>query len=164
LAVALVDSGQPDRAREQLLTLLASSPMHAEACWLMGKIHADRQEWTEAEQWLEQATRFDPLLVQAHYLMGLVYQQQDRPEETIAAFKRALYADHNFVLGHFSLANAYALLGLGKDARRHWSNAVKLLNQYAADDVLPFSDGLTVRRLMPAIMARLSAAAASARR
>lgn len=158
LALALTDSGKLEEAREQLSVLLSEEPEHAEACWLMGKLYADQQNWDEALKWLHRAIENDQLLAQAHYLTGLVYEEQEYIEEAVAAFKRALYADHNFVLGHFSLANLYWAVGMVRDACRHWSNAADLLYRLAPDDVLPFSDGLTVRRLLPVIQARLSEA------
>jgi chemotaxis protein methyltransferase CheR len=157
LALALVDTGQPNRAREQLSRLLDENPRHAQACWLMGKIYADQGQWDGAEEWLKRAVRIDPLMVQAHYLLGLVHQQQDRTDQALAAFRRALYADRKFVLGHFGLANLYWALGMAREACRHWANAVEILYRYSPDDIIPFSDGLTVRRLLPVIQGRLKA-------
>ncbi|GAB4455270.1 MAG: protein-glutamate O-methyltransferase CheR [Anaerolineae bacterium] len=158
LALALVDTGHPNRAREQLLRLLSENPRHTEACWLMGKIHADQGQWGDAENWLKQATRIDPLMAPAHYLLGLIYEQQGHAEPAITAYKRALYADRHFILGHFSLANLYADKGMVREARRHWLNAAELLYRHALDDIIPFSDGLSVRRLLPVVLGRLGGA------
>ncbi|MBN1287923.1 MAG: tetratricopeptide repeat protein [Anaerolineae bacterium] len=156
MALALADSGQLEQARAHLHALLKENPRHAPACWLMGKLYADQQEWDRALEWLQKTIEIDQLLAQAHYLIGLVYEEQELIEEAVTAFKRALYADHNFILGHFSLGNLYRAVGMVKDACRHWSNAADLLYHMASDDVIPFSDGLTVRRLLPVIQARLS--------
>ncbi len=158
LALALVDSAHPNRAREQLLYLLSDNPRHADACWLMGKIHADQGQWEDAENWLKQAVRIDPLMAQAHYLIGLIHEQQSQPEQAVAAYRRALYADRHFILGHFSLANLYWTMKMFREARRHWLNAAELLYRHALDDIIPFSDGLTVRRLLPVVLARLGGA------
>lgn len=158
LALALADTGHPNRAREQLLLLLNENPRHAEACWLMGRIHADQTQWSDAESWLKQATRIDPLMAQAYYLLGLIYEQQEDAKQAITAYKRALYADRHFILGHFSLANLYANLNMTREARRHWLNAAELLYRHEPDDIIPHSDGLTVRRLLPVVLSRLGSA------
>ncbi len=155
MALALVDTGSVEQAQEHLDFLLQEDPHHAPACWLKGKIYADAQSWAEAARWLQRAVAIDPLLAQAHYLLGLVYEEQAMLEAAVAAFKRALYAEHNLILGHFSLGNLYWATGARKDARRHWQNAADLLYHCAPDDVIPFSDGLTVRRLLPVVQMRL---------
>ena len=83
--------------------------------------------------------------------MASILQEQNRHEEAIAELKRVLYLDHNFVIGHFALGNISARVGKMKDSRKSFDNALKLLQQFPVDFVLPESDGMTAKRLIEII-------------
>jgi chemotaxis protein methyltransferase CheR len=82
-----------------------------------------------------------------HYLRSVILQEQGATEERIAALKRALYLDPNFVLAHFALGNFALQQRNFKEADKHFSNVLGLLADYQSNDVLPQSDGLVAGRL-----------------
>jgi len=53
----------------------------------------------------EKAIAADKLDAGLHYLLATILQEQGAIEQAVAAFKRSLYLDQNFVLAHFALGN-----------------------------------------------------------
>jgi tetratricopeptide (TPR) repeat protein len=65
-------------------------PMRADAYWLLGQIHAEREEWTEAETAYERALRLDPDHADAYEGLGQVLETLGRSGEAEAWYRRAL--------------------------------------------------------------------------
>ena len=145
-ALALFEQGDYLEAEEKLKA--DSAPPHTAESWaLLARICANLGELTEARSWAEKALRADKLNAGLHYLRSVILQEQGANEERIAALKRALYLDPNFVLAHFALGNFALQQKNFKEADKHFSNVLGLLADYQSDDVLPQSDGLVAGRL-----------------
>lgn len=136
------------------LATTAPSPGAAEVRAL-----ANRGRLTEALAACERAIAADKVDPGLHYLSAVILQELDRGPEAVAAFRRALYLDPDFVLGHFSLGNLLLRGGKAKAARKCFENALSLLDCRQDDAVLPESDGLTASRLREIVRATLAAAA-----
>jgi chemotaxis protein methyltransferase CheR len=96
----------------------------------------------------DRALAADKLVAAHHYLRGVILQEQDAPEEAIAALQRALFLDHDFVLAHFTLGHLRLRQGRAAEASRSFANARTLLLACAPDAVLPESEGITAGRLL----------------
>jgi chemotaxis protein methyltransferase CheR len=83
-----------------------------------------------------------------HYLRGLILEESGAHDEAVAALRRALFLDHDFVLAHFALGNLLRRRSREKDAARHFENTRALLMRYDSAATLPESDGLTAGRLL----------------
>ena|SRR5882724_5688583 len=116
------------------------SALVARACANSGKL-------AEAREWAEKAISSDKLNAALHYLRATILQEQGEIEESVAAFKRALYLEPDFVLAHFALGNHASRKGNSKEADKHFTNAMNLLAPYQPDTLLPHSDGLVAGRL-----------------
>ncbi len=145
-ALALFEQGNYQEAREKLQADF-SSPHTAESWALLARICANLGELTEARSWAEKAIGADKLNAGLHYLRSVILQEQGAAEERVAALKRALYLDPNFVLAHFALGNFALQRRNFREADKHFSNVLGLLADYQPDDVLPQSDGLVAGRL-----------------
>ncbi|MBW3670395.1 MAG: preprotein translocase subunit YajC, partial [Acidobacteria bacterium] len=73
--------------------------------------------------------------------------EDGRPEEAVAAFRRCVYADPLWVLGHFVLAQTLLRLGERRRAAGALRNVERLLNGVPSDQEVAEGDGLTVGRL-----------------
>jgi chemotaxis protein methyltransferase CheR len=145
-ALALFEQGDYLEAEEKLKADSAL-PHTAESWALLARICANLGELTEARSWAEKALGADKLNAGLHYLRSVILQEQGATEERIAALKRALYLDPNFVLAHFALGNFALQQKNFKEADKHFSNVLGLLADYQPNDVLPQSDGLVAGRL-----------------
>ncbi len=83
----------------------------------------------------------------AHYLRAMIVLEQGAMPEAAKALQRAVYLDHNFVIAHFALGNLARSAGRRKEAEKHFTNVLHLLDRYGQDDILPESEGMTAGRL-----------------
>ncbi|MHB8836966.1 MAG: CheR family methyltransferase [Candidatus Methylomirabilia bacterium] len=93
------------------------------------------------------------------YLAAVILQELDRKLDAVAAFRRALYLDPDFVLAYFSLGNLLLHQEKVKAARKCFENVVALLAGRLDEEVLPESEGLTAGRLRQIVHATLEAGA-----
>ncbi len=106
-----------------------------------GKLH-------EAENLCKKAIAAEKLKPAYHYLLATVCQEQGRLKEAVKSFHHALYLDPKFVLAHFSLGNLMQLEGKSDAAERHLRNTLSLLLSMNAEDILPYSEGMSAGKLL----------------
>ncbi|MBZ0303930.1 MAG: hypothetical protein K8J31_29600 [Anaerolineae bacterium] len=124
--------------------------------WARAKAAADHEQWDEARTWLDKAKgqgRFEP---QVYYLHGLVELNAGNTEQGFRLLRRAVYCDSNFALAHYLLGDLYHHQGARKEAARHWQFALNAVEHNDSQQVLPYSDDLTVEMLVELLAARLS--------
>ena len=114
---------------------------------------ADEGRLAEAIEWCEQAIAADKLNPAHHYLLAAICQERGERDTAERALGRALYLEPEFALAHFALGNLCLGAGRQREARRHFANALTVLNAYPAEAPLPESDGLSAGRLVEIIAA-----------
>jgi chemotaxis protein methyltransferase CheR len=114
---------------------------------------ADEGRLAEAMEWCEQAIATDKMNSAHHYLLAAICQERGERETAERALGRALYLEPEFALAHFALGNLCLGTGRQREARRHFANALTVLNAYPAEAQLPESDGLSAGRLVEIIAA-----------
>lgn len=87
----------------------------------------------------------DKLALSLYFLKASILQELDRSNEAVTTLRQAIYLDPDFVMGHFVLGNIYLRKGNVKDAKRHFKNVLDLLSPFTNDDILPESEGLSVK-------------------
>ena len=146
-AFALFEAGKSGEAINRLEALAAESPKDHRAPYLLAKIFASKVRFEEAERWIDVAIGNRELAAEAHYLRGIVLQEQGKPELALDAFRRSVFLDHTFVLGHFAAAGVFGRTGQTGRAQKSLATVADLLSGRRADELLPEGDGLTVGRL-----------------
>jgi chemotaxis protein methyltransferase CheR len=146
-AFKLFQSGHSGDAINQLEKIAADKPSDYRAPYLLAKIFASKVRFAEAESWIDVALKNRELAAEAHYLRGIVLQEQGKLEEALAAFRRSVFLDQSFVLGHFAAAGVFGRTGQPDRARKSLATVAELLSGRPADELLPEGDGLTVGRL-----------------
>ena len=147
-AFAVFQTGKMGEAVIRLEQLAEQSPSDFRAPYLLAKIFASRIRLPEAERWIDLALANRELSPEAHYLRGLILQEQGRLEEAIDAFRRSCFLDPTFVLGHFAVAGLFGRTGQGARARKSLDTVAHLVEGRAEHELLPEGDGLTVGRLL----------------
>lgn len=127
----------------------------ADDAYRQAREHTDRGRLDDARRLLEEALAADLLQPRAHYLMGLIYQEQGMWEPSLEALRRAIFLDRAFVLAHVALASVALRTGKVVQARRSLETAHKLLRKKPRDELVPDADGLTVGRLLDAVVMQL---------
>ncbi len=161
-----VDLPELDRSEPDLPTPApvseAPAQVEGERLSLRARDCANQGRLDEASEWCRKAIVHDKLNPAFHYLLATIEQEQGLNDNAAQSLLRALYLDDHFVLAHFALGNLRRAQGRPREAQRHFNNALAALRRYAADEVLPESDGLTAGRLGEIVASLQTAMAQSA--
>jgi chemotaxis protein methyltransferase CheR len=114
---------------------------------LLARICANQGKLAEALAWCDKAIAVDKLAARIHYLRATILQEQRSIPEALLALRHAVYAEPQFVLGHFALGNLTLKHGKPEESQKHFENVLLLLARCEPEDILPESDGLSAGRL-----------------
>jgi chemotaxis protein methyltransferase CheR len=92
-----------------------------------------------------------------YFLRASILQEMDKGGEAIKSLKQAIYIDPEYMMGHFTLGNLFFRQGNIKNAKRYFNNALDLLNTGTNDDIIPESEGLSVKHIRDIIITSLQA-------
>jgi chemotaxis protein methyltransferase CheR len=120
--------------------------------FLLARIYANQGKLAQALVWCNKAIAADKMTARAHYLRAAILQEQSSIPEAILALKQAVYAEPQFVLGHFALGNLALKHGRLKESEKHFENVLLLLARYEPEDIVPESEGLSAGRLREMIV------------
>ncbi len=154
-ATELYESGSYAEAVEKLFGADPVILADAKTAALLARAFANQGKLNESLDWCDRAIAANKMDPQLHYLRAIVLQEQGNLEASVAALKRALYLDPDFVLAYFALGNLALRRDAFDEADRHFENALALLEQSPAETVLPGSEGLTSARLSEIIRATM---------
>ena len=146
-ALSLYRGGRYAEAEKKIRSSLESGGNRAEEFALLARTLANRGRLDEALEWCRKAIDADRCNPGFYFLSATILQEIGRMEESEAFLGKALYLDPAFALAHFALGNLALRREKGKESRRHFTNALSLLQGIDRDSVLPESEGITAGRL-----------------
>ena len=114
---------------------------------MLAKSLANQGQLDIALSWCEKAIKLDKLNPEHYHLQAVILLEKGELPDSIAALRRALYLDPNFIMAYFMLGNISWQNNKREDAVKYLENALQLLNQYDQEEVLSTSDGMTTGRL-----------------
>lgn len=155
-ATVLYEQGRYAETAEKLLARFQDHQDKSKAICLLARALANQGRLAEALEWCEKAISADRLNPMLYYLHATILEEQGLMDKAMRSMKRVLYLDQNFALAHFALGNLALRLEKSIESKKHFKNALSLLNTYRQEDALPESDGITVGRLMEIISSQLS--------
>ncbi len=120
----------------------------ARAMFSLARICANQGKLAEALAWCDKAIAVDKLAARVHYLRATILQEQSSIPEALLALRHAVYAEPQFVLGHFALGNLTLKHGTPKESQKHFENVLLLLARYRPEEIVPESDGLSAGMLI----------------
>ncbi len=123
---------------------------------LLAKSLANHSDLKNALKWCDRAIKANRLNAATHYLRATILQEQGATVEAMHSLRQSLLMDSNFVVAEFNLGILLRQTGHDKDAQRHFKTALKLLNNYHDNDILPESEGTTasgMRVIVSSLMA-----------
>lgn len=162
-ALALHELGRYEDARQIIEAFLSKNDNDVQAMLLLARAYANERKLAAALVWCEKAIAADKMAARAHYLRATILQEQGFLPEALFAFKQTVYAEPQFVLGHFSLGNLALKHGRWRESEKHFENVLLLLARYKPEDIVPESEGLSAGRLREMIVSRRSGVAPIAR-
>jgi chemotaxis protein methyltransferase CheR len=146
--LGLYEQGCYEAAGQMAAVLLSQNGRDAQTMLLLARIYANQGKLAEALAWCDNSISADKMAARAHYLRATILQEQSSMAEALLALRRAVYAEPQFVLGHFALGNLTLKHGRPKESQKHFENVLLLLARYGPEDIVPESDGLPAGRLI----------------
>lgn len=143
IAVETYEKGDYEKAIE----LLKSKPETTESCILISKCYGNMGQLEKALTWCKQAIEKDKVAASYYYLQATIEQELDRNAEAIESLKKSLYLDSRFIIGHITLGNLLRQNNHKEQAKKHYRNALQLLEGCSDEEQIPCAEGLTAGRL-----------------
>jgi chemotaxis protein methyltransferase CheR len=144
----LYEQGCYEAAGQMAAVLVSQNGRDAQAMFSLARICANQGKLAEALAWCDKAIAVDKLAARVHYLRATILQEQSSIPEALLALRHAVYAEPQFVLGHFALGNLTLKHGTPKESQKHFENVLLLLARYRPEEIVPESDGLSAGRLL----------------
>jgi chemotaxis protein methyltransferase CheR len=118
---------------------------------LLAKSYANIGELESARIWCEKAIDTEKLNPEIYYFLSTIFQSAGNIDDSIKSLKQSIYLDPEFIMAHFTLGMMLRQKKMPVESRKSMQNALSLLAHKDAEEILPFSDGMTARRLIETI-------------
>jgi chemotaxis protein methyltransferase CheR len=119
------------------------------------RLLADQGHLEEALSLCNEAIASYKLAPVLYFLRASILQELDKSSEAIVSLKQAIYIDPEYIMGHFTLGNLFIRQGNAKNAKRNFDNVLDLISKRADDDILPESEGLSVKFIRENILSHI---------
>ncbi len=124
-AIQLHQSGQLNEAQQIYTKIIEQHPEHSDALHLSGLIDFEHKKYSEAERKIQAAIRYFPDNAMYYGNLGAVLKAQNKLEDAIACYRRALRMDETCIEACFNLA--LALEEINKDeAIQYYEQTLRL--------------------------------------
>lgn len=120
---------------------------------LIGLIFFNRSDLYRAEDYRRQAHQISRTSPEVHALEAMIRAVQGDDQGAIKANRNAIFLDNNFFAPNFALGRLYEKLGDTEAAKRHFANALKILDTDEGDRVKLFY-GIISRQALAAMCTR----------
>jgi tetratricopeptide (TPR) repeat protein len=125
-AVQAEEQSRKPAAMDLYRSILAIDPAYTAALINLGTLHYHQKQYARAEDLYRSATQADATYVLAFFDLGNVLDELQRPDESIAAYARAIVLAPGYADAHYNLALAYERKGERRRALAHWQIYVRL--------------------------------------
>ena len=95
--------------------------------------------------------QIDRLIPESHYLQASILLEQHRYHDALAALRRALFLNPEFIMANFTLGATLKKTGRSSEAGISFENCRNLLRKMPDDSIVPESDGIPAGRLIEMI-------------
>ena len=146
-AAALYEQRRYEDLEQIITALLSEDGDHASAMLLLARAYANQGKLNAALLWCDKAIAADKMAARAYYLRASILQEQGSIPEVLLALKQAVYAEPQFILGHFALGNLALKHGRREESEKHFENVLLLLARCEPEDIVPETEGLSAGRL-----------------
>lgn len=136
-----------EESEKLFVELVEAFPNNGRAYYMIAHIAANLDQVKKSKEFCHRAIEKDPLLLEAYYLLGLIFKEENDFENSISMLKKTIYIDMDFALGYYEMAVNYFKLGDTVGARKYLKQTERILKTKKADVRIGILDDLTVREL-----------------
>jgi len=104
---------------------------YALSLWKRSLETGSRKEWPQAEALLKKSVALDPTFVEAHYQLGLLYENESRAAEAIREYELSVQLRKDLSAAHYRLALLYKKAGKLALARQQFAIVEELKRERA---------------------------------
>ncbi|MGY3802801.1 CheR family methyltransferase [Pigmentibacter ruber] len=115
---------------------------------LIKLIEEDKKDINNILRECDKAINTDKLNPSYHYLKAKILNLTNRIDEAFIEYEKTLYLDSKYILAHFDLGNIYLSINETKKSRRHFENALLLLETENKNNILPGSSNINAEYLI----------------
>jgi chemotaxis protein methyltransferase CheR len=119
------------------------------------RLLADQGFLSESLSLCNKTIASDKLAPGLYFMRASILQEMGKSSEAIASLRQGIYINPDNVMGHFILGNLFIRMGNTKNSKRSFKNVLDLLNGSEDDDILPDSEGLSVKYIREIIHANM---------
>jgi chemotaxis protein methyltransferase CheR len=119
------------------------------------RVLASQGHLEEALSLCNEAIASDKLDQDLYFLRASIFQELNKSHEAIKSLKQAIFINSNYIIGHLTLGNLFKKQGNFKNAKRHFINALELLNTVSNDDIPEESYGFSAKHIREIILDNL---------
>lgn len=146
-AVKLFQEREFEKSEKLFLELVGHFPNNGRAYYMIAHINANLDQIQKSKEFCDRAIQKDPLLLEAYYLLGLIFKEENDFENSLSMLKKAIYINMDFALGYYEMAVNHFKLGDTVAARKYLRQTENALKLRKPDERVGILDDLTVREL-----------------
>lgn len=124
--VAFFQHGYLDQAADSFRQVIAAKPDDPEAYYNLGTLSLRRNDFADAQSYLNKAIQLRPDYPEAWNNLGMLAAQQNRPDEAIRGFQKSLELRPTYAIAYLNLGNVYRRLGQSDKALDALTQALHL--------------------------------------
>ncbi|MBN2381629.1 hypothetical protein JXQ70_01980 [bacterium] len=109
---------------------------------------ANQGQLEQAESLCLEVLKEDKLIHEAYYVLGMISMERNQLNDTESNLKKAIFLNADFIMAHFGLFTYYLVTENSKKARKYFENTKSLLQNLTPDEIVPHSEGISVRRFL----------------
>ncbi len=121
--------------------ILEEHPKHVGSLLCMALLEANKNHSAQALNYCERALAIEEFSPEAHYIQGLLHENQDQYEDAQKEYQIAVFLKNNFSLAHFKLGKNYHAKTKKKEASLAFKNTLKFLEQEPEEPFMIYSGG-----------------------
>jgi protein O-GlcNAc transferase len=129
--IALYNQGDLQGALAKALPLSAQHPESIDILHFLGTVHAQMENFEEAENCFQKVVRANPQFAEAHNFHGNTLQSLGQNEKAIAAYETAIQIEPDYADAYYNLAIALQALGHYEEAIRNYTKTTQLQPDHA---------------------------------
>lgn len=146
-ALALYFQKKYSLAEEEIASLLKKDDDNVEGLILASLIRINLGDLKKAITSINKVQEIDEFLPDAHFISGIIHENENNYEEAIRAYKAALFLDEEFFLSYFMLGCLYRKTGKTADSILFFKNALSVIGSKEEEKVRLLAGGFTKKVL-----------------